>query len=82
MPVRVSEITDEGQNANIQRNSKEALSVLWMPSRASTLVKTVTANLVGTTKRPEVQHGDISDPAKKWIPRMNSTDKDAADTSE
>lgn len=41
MPVRVSEITDEGQNANTQRNSKETLSVLWMLSTASTLVKTV-----------------------------------------
>lgn len=65
MPVRVSEITDEGQNANTQRNSKETLSVLWMLSTASTLVKTVTANLVGTAKGPEVQHGDIFDPDKK-----------------
>lgn len=83
MPVRVSEITDEGQNANIQRNLKETFSVPWMLSRASTTVKAVTAILMGTTKGPEVQHGDITETLpKKWIPRMNSAGKDAVDTSE
>lgn len=48
MPVRVSEITDEGQNANIHMD-------------AFTTVKAVTASLVGTTKGPEVRHGDITE---------------------